>query len=362
MSQLPDLIQPMSYEEILQDAVTRVKTLLPGYTPAQGDDIMLVLQSFAYRELLLREYIQSMVEGNFLSTATGAMLDHLAETRYGLYRLHGSRPYATATFSLSTALDYDVNIPAGYQLTEDGGVYFSHTTRAATISAGDLSVDVTIELEQEIASSSVRTEIPVTPLPYLSVTQNGDFDHGGDLESDEEFKERIRTSLADKSTAGSEATYRSFALRADERIDDVFVYSPAPGVVRVVYYSSTMDAIMQERLTYALNDREVRPLTDNVEIQAATVVDVPVQATLVVSLGVDLGNVLNDASASLAVLSENHQIGKDVYSSQIIAALMVSGVERVDLVSPVDTIEINTDQIGLIRNDSIAIQESNDVY
>jgi len=362
MSQLPDLIQPMSYEEILQDAVTRVKTLLPGYTPAQGDDIMLVLQSFAYRELLLREYIQSMVEGNFLSTATGAMLDHLAETRYGLYRLHGSRPYATATFSLSTALDYDVNIPAGYQLTEDGGVHFSHTTRAATISAGDLSVDVAIELEHETASSSVRTEIPVTPLPYLSVTQTGDFDHGGDLESDEEFKERIRTSLADKSTAGSEATYISYALRSDERIEDVFVYSPAPGVVRVVYYSSTMDAIMQERLTYALNDREVRPLTDNVEIQAATVVDVPVQATLVLNRGADAAVVLQDAIAALEALSTSPQIGRDIHTSQIIAALMVSGVERVDLATPTDSVTIAAEQIGVISNSGISTQESSDVY
>lgn len=362
MTLLPDLIEPLSYEAILEANTERVKNLLPGYTPSESDNVMLVLQAFSYREKVLREFINSQVRQLFLSTAEGAYLDHLAETYYGLYRLNGSKPYATATLSLSMALEYDVFVPKGYQLTEDGGIYFSHTTADVTIPAGQTSVDVTIELDKMVASSKVRTEILVTPLPFLEVKQEGDFLQGGDLESDEEFKERIRLSLSDKSTAGSERTYKSFALRADERVDDVAVYSPAPGKVDVVYYAKESDAIMKQRIEKALNAEDVRPLTDIVEVRAATQTTVDISATLTIVKGADGAKVQASAKESVEKIFARPQIGKDITLSSLIATMSVEGVEDVVITTPSSTVVVANDAVAVLGSVAITVQESSDVY
>ncbi|ADV47025.1 baseplate J/gp47 family protein [Nitratifractor salsuginis] len=359
---LPDLVPPLSYEEILEANVRRAKEMLPGYIPAQGDDVMLVLQAFSYRELLLRNLIDQNTRANFLSTAEGAYLDHLAETRYGLYRLQGSKPYTTATFSLSKPLDYDVVIPEGYQLTEDGGIYFAHTATEAVIKAGETETTVTVILDKEVASSPVKTEIPVSPLPYLSVKQNGDYDHGGDPETDEEFRERIRVSLSDKSTAGAKNTYISYTLGADERISDVTAYMPSPGVVRVIYYAPEMDSVMQSRVVEALNADDVRPLTDQVQVASATVVTVDVTAKLYTRRNVDRAKAVAAATESVTALFANPQIGRDVPISRIIRALMVDGVEDVEVTAPSGTLTIGTEEVAVLGNVGISAEESGDVY
>ena len=362
MPTLPDLLEPLSYEEILTANVERAKEMLPGYTPAQGDDIMIVLQAFSFREMLLRELIQQNAEGSYLSTATGARLDHLAETYYGIYRLAGARPWTTAEFALSVPLSYDVTIPEGYTLVDDGGLYSAVTREELVIPAGETSVIGVIELEREMATSSVRTEIPVTPIPYLSVSQQGDFAGGSDPEDDESFRERIRLSLSDKSTAGAERTYLSFTYAADERVRDVSVTSPSAGEVRVVYWSEEMDDVMQDRIADALNAKDVRPLTDHVTVAPAEEVAVEVSATLVIRPDTDAAEVLAAARDRLSELGANPQIGRDVHPSQIIAALMVDGVERVDLTAPTDTVTITTDQVAIVRDGGLSTQESSDEW
>ena len=344
---LPSLLPVLSFEEILAALVTQTKELLPAYIPAQGDDVMLVLQSFAYREMLLRHYIQQQVEGNFLSTATGVKLDHLAETLYGLSRLEGARPTASAQFSLSTALAYPVTIPEDYQLTEDGGIYRAHTTRAGVIPAGETEITLPLELEEMTQSSTVHTEIPVTPLPYLSVAQTEAFAYGAAQESDEAFRARIRLSLADKSTAGSARTYQSYTYKADKRITDVQVTSPAPGQVKVVYYGEQMDTAMQQRVEQALNAEEVRPLTDQVIVQAAQSIQTDISGMILIQKGESPSAVYLEAQAQLSALFAAPKIGADVTVAALVSALMVPGVLDVLLDSPASNVGISPEQIAV---------------
>ena len=345
---LPEILPPKSYEEILKELVHRTQELLPGYRPAEGDDVMLVLQSFAYREKLLREHLYYAMKSNFLSTASGAELDHLAETLYGLYRLKGAKPTTTATFTLTTQLAYDVTIPEGYQLAEDGGIYFAYVTEAGMIPAGADEITLPIELDALVASSKVRTEIPVTPIPYLEVHQLGDFLHGGDEESDAEFRSRIRESLAAKSTAGSAQTYRGFALHADERIDDVAVFSPSPGVVKVIYYSPETDSAMQTRVEEAVSAEAVRPLTDQVIVQPAITVPVDVSAHLILARSDDPARRYLDAAAALETLFATPRIGADATVAAIYRALMIPGVLDVQLSQPTANILIDEEHVAVL--------------
>ena len=96
---MPNVVQELSYDEILEQNLDIVKELLPNYKPAEGDNIMLVLRAFSYRELQLRALFNNLAKAFFLSTATGSDLENLAETLYGLYRLPGAKPYADMEFS-----------------------------------------------------------------------------------------------------------------------------------------------------------------------------------------------------------------------------------------------------------------------
>jgi len=49
-------VQELTYDEILEQNLDIVKSLLPDYKPAEGDNVMLVLRAFSYRELQLRAF------------------------------------------------------------------------------------------------------------------------------------------------------------------------------------------------------------------------------------------------------------------------------------------------------------------
>ncbi len=356
---LPNVVQDLSYDEILNENLAIVKELLPDYIPADGDNIMLILRAFSYRELQLRALFNSLAKAFFLSTASGADLDNLAETLYGLYRLAGSKPYAKMEFSLTSTLTYDYLIPAGFELTNETGEYFAKLKEDVVIKAGEISAVGVIELQKEISYLDIKTEIPVTPLPYLQVKQLEEFKNGSDPESDEEFKERIRVSFADKSTAGSALTYKSFALKADERIEQVNVLSPSAGVVDVVYYSPFADEIMQERIEETLNADDVRPLTDKVVVKKANEVLFNVEGEIVIKEGIDSVNVYTNAIENLRTLK--FKINEDVSVAKIIHYLMVEGVIDVNITNPTQNIEIDEYSIAILNNINISYKVSNEL-
>ena len=359
---VPDLPRPISYDEILRDLVDKVLALLPGYRPAPGDNVMLVLQAFAYREKLLREEFDVITRGLFLSTAKGPYLDNLAETLYGEYRLPGAKPTAMMEFSTTASLGYDLTIPAGYELVDEGGIYHAKLMHDVTIKAGTESATGTIELQTETATSKAKTDIQVSPLPFVQVKQLSEFAGGSDPEDDEKFRERIRVSLSNKSTAGARNTYISYTLSADERIEDVYVHSPTPGVVRVVYWSPEVDTVMQERVEAALSADDVRPLTDDVQIVAATEVSVDITATLIIERGRDAAQIVAEATERVQAGAISPQIGQDVSLSRIISLLMVPGVLDVQLTAPTGNLTIGNESIAVLGALSISYEVTDDEY
>jgi len=357
----PDVLQVLDYDTILNENIAIVKELLPGYIPSESDNVMLVLRAFSYRELYLRASFNQMAKAFFLSTAQNNDLDNLAETLYGLYRLQGSKPYADMEFSVTTILPYDVLIPAGFELVDETSTHFAKLLDDVVIKAGEEKAIGKIELQEYIVSSSVKTEIQVSPLPYLQVKQLNDFINGSNPESDEDFKQRIRISLADKSTAGSSMTYKSFTFKADERVEDVKVLSPSAGVVDVVYYSGNADALMQERIENTLNADEVRPLTDLVVVKKANEIVFDVEAEIVIKNGVDSSAVYSNAISNLKSTFSKMNIGEDISVAKIIHSLMVDNVIDVSLIAPTENIEIDDYSIAILGNTNITYKVSNEL-
>lgn len=165
-------------------------------------------------------------------------------------------------------------------------------------------------------------------------------------ESDSDFRYRIQLSLEGLSTAGPEGAYIYHALSADGQVLDASATSPSPGQVVITVLSRAGSGVPSAPLLTTvlarLSAENVRPLTDYVQVQAATIVQYQVNATLYFYAGPDREVIMANARAALqAYTAGQHRLGLDVTLSGIYAALHQPGVQRVDLASPTANLVIN---------------------
>lgn len=164
-------------------------------------------------------------------------------------------------------------------------------------------------------------------------------------ESDSDFRYRIQLSLEGLSTAGPEGAYIYHSLSASGQVLDASAISPTPGQVLVTVLSRLGNGVaspeLQATVYAAINAEAVRPLTDYVQVQSATITQYAIQATLYFYAGPDREVVLANAQAAAEAYAEaQHRLGRDVTLSGIYAALHQPGVQRVELTSPATNIVV----------------------
>ena len=170
-----------------------------------------------------------------------------------------------------------------------------------------------------------------------------------EMESDTDLRLRVQLAPQSFSTAGPEGAYISHARDADGRVLDASATSPEPGEVRITVLSREGDGTaapdLLEKVKNALRPRDVRPLTDYVTVQSATLLPYTVAATLHMFPGPDSSIVLTEARRRLAQYVEAcHRLGRVVARSGLGAALHVAGVQVVDLHSPAGDIRADPTQ------------------
>ncbi|TAE85068.1 MAG: baseplate assembly protein, partial [Verrucomicrobia bacterium] len=97
------------------------------------------------------------------------------------------------------------------------------------------------------------------------------------MESDTEFRRRIQLSLEGFSVAGPRGAYIFHGLSADPNVLDISATSPDPGEVVITVLSRLGNGSASNDLLDAvearLNADEIRPLTDLVTVQSASIVN-----------------------------------------------------------------------------------------
>lgn len=182
------------------------------------------------------------------------------------------------------------------------------------------------------------------------VLDPGDADEGipPTFEGDGDFRRRIQLAPEGFSVAGPVGAYIFHGLRAHADVADIAVSEPSPGVVDVTVLSrigdGTPSAECLAAVDAALSADTVRPLGDDVNVQAATVVAYTIDATVYTYPGPDSAVVMAAAAAQLDALLAARRLGRDVTLSAIYAALHVDGVQRVDLALPAADIAIGSDE------------------
>ena len=196
----------------------------------------------------------------------------------------------------------------------------------------------------------------------LAFSQGSDLDQLGafynvdrfDGESDDVYRVRINAKIAGWSCAGSKEAYRYYALSSDNRVKDAIAYSPDAGLVRITILSNEAGGEVSESLLQAVksyvNRDDVKVLTDTVEVVPCEIIKVAVNAKITLMSGTPV-EVLNTISDQFKEeFNKFVGLGVSVSKSWIISHLFGSGVQDVELLSPLEDVLISNIQCARLES------------
>lgn len=130
----PDLVEELSYEDILAANIAAVRMILPDFAARESDPATAVLQVFSYREMLLRQKVNDAGRAVMVAHARGADLDNLGAL-FGVARFLISDAVPDQGIAAVWESDEDfrrriVLTPEGYSVAGPEGAYVSHALSA----------------------------------------------------------------------------------------------------------------------------------------------------------------------------------------------------------------------------------------
>lgn len=221
-------------------------------------------------------------------------------------------------------------------------------TQLAFAKKEDLDIwGANFDVERLVISDADNSVTPPAPAVY---------------ETDEDFRYRIQKKLDALSTAGPESAYEFHTLSADSRVADVKCSSPAPAhalltiLQRDSMNNASTEALNNIVLNYVSGEKK-RPTGDRVQVQSAEIINYSIEAILVTKNVPETDAVLLAAQDNINIYAKTpKRLGKGVYFSDLYSALKVSGVERVELLSPLAEIPINNFQAAFCTEIKISVR------
>ncbi|MFF3703885.1 baseplate assembly protein [Pseudomonas qingdaonensis] len=162
------------------------------------------------------------------------------------------------------------------------------------------------------------------------------------LEEDDALRERVQLVYEGLTTAGPRNSYILHARNASGLVADATAESPAPAVVDVTVLSLDGNGVASAELLAEvaahLNDDDVRPVADRVNVRSAEVIQYRIDAVLYLAgNGPETEATLAECQRRLqAWINPRRRLGVEVSRSAIDAQLHISGVGRVELTGWVD--------------------------
>lgn len=312
--------------------------------PAQVE--RLLINSFAYREGLIRERIQYAATQNLVRFAAAPVLDYLGEL-LGVTR----QPESAATVALQFTIvagHGGVTIPQGTRVATADGVAVFRTIEDVVVPPLVNTASVTGECVTTGTLGNGRAIGTVTnildPQPFLSSVANTSVSGGGAAtESDNSLRERITLAPASFSVAGPAGAYRFYARSASPAIIDVAVIGPnntqisvPPGEVHIyplMADGAVTPTTILNAVFAAVDDDKVRPLTDLVQVFAPNRINyaVRVDATIYQDADPLAVQAAITSAVNAFVLAKRQRLGQDVTLTQLTRSAMVEGVYNVAL-------------------------------
>ncbi len=361
LKDLPELEFVSTDADALElEVVSAVETLL-GRKLARADPLRIFLKGVEAVLLQQRALINHAAKQNLLAYAEGAYLDHIGAL-VGLARKDAVAAKCTMRLTLSTPREIAVIIPRGTRFTAGDNIFFA-LEEDVTFLAGQTALDASAAclspglLGNDYAQGEINQI--VDPKPFLQTAVNITKSEGGsDIETDDEFRERIHSAPESFSTAGPRGAYRFHAMNTSPLISDVSVRCPTDangslraGVVEIrplLIGGRLPEQQMLDAVFDAVNADYVRPLTDKVEVLAPDVVRFDVDFSYRIARSDAAQAAVIQAAVNDAVDEyvkwQRAELGRDIEPSELIYAVRKVGAKHINLrqpsFSPVKSFEV----------------------
>lgn len=311
---------------------------------AQADPYRLIMYACAVQIFQAMQYADYAGKMSFLKYARDDYLDNLAALR-GVERIESTAASTVLQFSIAGTMESVVAIPEGTRVTNGNNIYFA-TNEYTEIAAGEVSVTVpatcTTPGTDGNGFAPGELNILVNTLPYITAVTNTVTTYGGaDIEDDESLKDRIYKVPSTYSTTGSAAAYEYHTKSIDSTISDVVVTSLAPGTVDIYFVCERgklpEQSLIDEVKNY-LMDSNIRPLTDNVTVQAPATHEYDVDFTYYIGTSNKsiVSTIQADIETAVSLYNswQTEKISRDINPSYLIQKVMSAGAKRIEVNSP----------------------------
>ena len=306
----------------------------------------LLINTFAYREHLLRQQVNEAYRQQHPRFATGLMLD-LCGDDVSTPRLQAQPALTTLRFSAVLSGLEQIAVPKGTRV--NAGQTGFVTTDAALLTAAQSSAEVAAECTEtgtvgngwsvgQINSPAGRLH-PTIDVAVSNTTVSAG---GVEIEGDEAYRERVLLAPESFSVAGPVGAYQYWARQASPAVVDVHVANDTDGggqpiggrvAVTVLAKDGLPNAELIGKIQAALSAEKRRPLCDTVVVKAPTAVDYTPDAELTLFTGTDARTAKAAAEQAWAVYeaARRSRLGLDIVPLDIQTALKVAGVYNVVL-------------------------------
>lgn len=306
----------------------------------------LLINTFAYREHLLRQQVNEAYRQQHPRFATGLMLD-LCGDDVSTPRLQAQPALTTLRFSAVLSGLEQIAVPKGTRV--NAGQTGFVTTEAALLTAAQSSAEVAAECTEtgtvgngwsvgQINSPAGRLH-PTIDVAVSNTTVSAG---GVEIEGDEAYRERVLLAPESFSVAGPVGAYQYWARQASPAVVDVHVANDTDGggqpiggrvAVTVLAKDGLPNAELIGKIQAALSAEKRRPLCDTVVVKAPTAVDYTLDAELTLFTGTDARTAKAAAEQAWAVYeaARRSRLGLDIVPLDIQTALKVAGVYNVVL-------------------------------
>jgi len=357
LSNLPQISFADTDSTTIESNIITMYESLTSTTLADGDPVRLFLLTIASIVVQQRILIDYSAKQNLLAYSSGNYLDHIG-ILVGATRLQDSSAETMIRFTLSAVQVQTIIIPIGTRAATLSNIIFA-TTAVVQIPPGSLTVDVLAKcttvgvIGNEFLAGQINKI--VDPVPYIQSVMNTTTSSGGaDIESDDNFRERIHEAPESFSVAGPDGAYIFWAKTASQDIVDVSVRSPSPGQVEIrplLVDGGIPTSDMLNTVLNVCNDKTIRPLTDQVIVVAPEVVSYNISLTYYISQD----NATKATSIQQAVTQavsdyqtwQYSKLGRSINPSTLIQQITNAGASHVSVVAPIYA-ALQTYQIAIV--------------
>lgn len=337
-------------------------TAMTGKPLRPGQSETLLLNTFAYREWVIREQCNEAIRNTLVPFATAPMLDYLGAF-VGVERLPASGALTVISFDTKGNNPTPTVVPAGTRVATTDGQFVFETVADLTIpQAFPGPVLLSVEAQCTTVGVEGNNQLPTVildPVSYVVSATPTASSGGSQGETDAQLRARIQLAPNSFSVAGPEDAYKFFAKAAHPDVIDVAVTNPFPGVVELfpLVAGGVPAQVILDAVEAACSARNVRPLCDTVEVSAPTVVYYYLSVELTLYKKAVVATEKASAEKALTTFAAERAagLGRDVVREQALAKCMTPGVYDAKLLAPASTLVIAENEVAICKGITVNV-------